>query len=118
MEILTFPCNQFLRQEPGGAEGIETCSMTSSYSPTRSPRKGRKFNFFEKVHVYRFLRQKSTADVIPWNFCMFLVDRTGTTVKRFGASRTPGSITSELEEMLGGPTDVVTPASSAICAAD
>jgi glutathione peroxidase len=51
--------------------------------------------------VYRFLRLRTTTEPIPWNFTMFLVSRSGTAVRRFDASRTPQSITAEIEELLG-----------------
>jgi len=108
LEILCFPCNQFLSQEPGSAENVEQCSYQPR-SPNRVPDKGKKFKYFEKANVngsethpvYRFLRRRS-SDLSPlgWNFCMFLVDRNGTRIERFGASKHPKQITAEIEEML------------------
>ena len=84
--VLGFPCNQFLGQEPGSAEEIETfCSTT--YGVT--------FPMFEKVEVngdnrhpiYAELTQAAdgegyTGD-IRWNFEKFLISPTGEVVARF-----------------------------------
>ena len=67
LQILAFPCNQFLSQEPQGAEKIETC-VRAQYSLG--------FTLLEKVHVnganthpvFRWLRLKGSEDAaaIPW----------------------------------------------------
>mmetsp|Transcript_59389 Transcript_59389/g.128792 ORF Transcript_59389/g.128792 Transcript_59389/m.128792 type:complete len:98 (-) Transcript_59389:390-683(-) len=58
--------------------------------------------------VYRFLRTKAAASdgdsepgPIGWNFCMFLVSPDGARVQRFAASRTPLSITAEIDAEIG-----------------
>jgi glutathione peroxidase len=90
--VLGFPCNQFLGQEPGSAEEIESfCSTT--YGIT--------FPMFEKVDVngeerhaiYDELTQKAdpegyTGD-IRWNFEKFLISPTGEIVARFSPMTKP-----------------------------
>lgn len=84
--VLGFPCNQFLGQEPGTAEEIETfCSTT--YGVT--------FPLFEKIDVngddrhplYGELTQapddEGKAGDIQWNFEKFLVGPDGNVVRRF-----------------------------------
>lgn len=71
LTILAFPCNQFLSQEPQGAEKIETC-VRAKYSLG--------FQLMEKVDVngknthpvFRWLRLRATPDAsaIKWNFNM------------------------------------------------
>ncbi|MFI5368245.1 MAG: glutathione peroxidase [Spirochaetia bacterium] len=86
LEILGFPANDFLRQEPGtDAEIREFCSTT--YSVT--------FPLFAKISVkgkdihplYKFLTAPATNPKFPgkigWNFAKFLVDRTGSVIGRF-----------------------------------
>ena len=84
LEILAFPCNQFMGQEPGTNEEIKEF-VTSHY--------GVNFQLFSKVdvngphthEVYRFLRRnsplydkkKDQVQNIPWNFTKFLVDSEG-----------------------------------------
>ncbi|MEV6207940.1 glutathione peroxidase [Kitasatospora sp. NPDC051914] len=84
--VLGFPCNQFLGQEPGSAEEIQTfCSTTYGVS----------FPLFEKVEVNGedrhplFVRLTETPDAegaagdVQWNFEKFLLSPDGTVVGRF-----------------------------------
>lgn len=84
--VLGFPCNQFLGQEPGTAEEIETfCSTT--YGVT--------FPLFEKIEVNgegrhplyaeltRAADDEGKAGDIQWNFEKFLVSPDGAVVRRF-----------------------------------
>lgn len=89
--VLGFPCNQFLFQEPGGADAITSCS--TSYGVT--------FPVMEKVAVrgrkqhplFRELVKARTADgkggFVRWNFEKFLVNRTGEVVGRFRTAVEP-----------------------------
>lgn len=90
--VLGFPCNQFLGQEPGSAEEIQTfCSTTYGVS----------FPLFEKIDVngddrhalYAELTQladaEGTAGDVTWNFEKFLVSADGTVVNRFRPSTEP-----------------------------
>ena len=91
-EVLGFPCNQFMGQEPGTAEEIrEFCDST--YHVT--------FPLFEKIDVngdqqhpiYAELEQQTDADGeagdVKWNFEKFLVSPTGEVVGRFRPQVTP-----------------------------
>jgi glutathione peroxidase len=89
--VVGFPCNQFLGQEPGTAEEIQTfCSTT--YGVT--------FPLFEKIDVngenqspiYASLNETADAEGysgdIRWNFEKFLIDPSGA-VQRFAPTVTP-----------------------------
>ena len=91
-EVLGFPCNQFMGQEPGTPEEIrEFC--TTSYNVT--------FPLFEKIDVngaqrhpiYAELEQTADADGeagdVKWNFEKFLVSPAGEVVGRFRPQVTP-----------------------------
>jgi len=84
--VLGFPCNQFMGQEPGSAEEIQTfCSTT--YGVT--------FPLFEKIDVNGDGRHPIYAELtavpdaegkagdITWNFEKFLVSPGGEIVARF-----------------------------------
>ena len=105
LAILGFPCNQFLRQEPGSAEEIQQfCQL--NYGVT--------FDMFAKVEVkgknacelYRFLTSLDTkpkgAGKIDWNFEKFVLDRKGFVVARFGSGTKPDApdVTSIIEREL------------------
>ena len=94
LEILAFPANNFLRQEPGTDSEIQQfCSTT--YSVT--------FRLFSKISVkgkdihplYQFLTGRETNPgfhgKIGWNFAKFLADRQGTVIGRFEPKVNPTS---------------------------
>ena len=91
-EVLGFPCNQFLEQEPGSPDEIaEFC--TTNY--------GVQFPLFEKVEVNGehqhplYAQLNAVADGegyagdIRWNFEKFLVSPEGEVVGRFNPTVTP-----------------------------
>jgi glutathione peroxidase len=105
-EILGFPANNFLGQEPGSDQQIqEFCSTT--YSVT--------FPLFAKISVkgkdihplYEFLTRPGTNPgfdgKIGWNFAKFLVDRSGKVIARFEPKTEPLSaeVVGAVEQALG-----------------
>ncbi|MDT3440556.1 MULTISPECIES: glutathione peroxidase [unclassified Pseudofrankia] len=123
LEILGFPCNQFMEQEPGtDAEIQEFCK--ASYDVT--------FPVFSKVDVngpdtaplYGYLRSEAPGDFGPqsgflydfiaktfpdrvgtdeikWNFTKFLVGRDGEVIRRYEPPVTPEEIRADLDAVLG-----------------
>ena len=122
LEILGFPCNQFLEQEPGTDEEIrEFC--TTTYDVT--------FPVFSKIEVngpgadplYQYLRAQAPGDFGPvygefyqaiskirpgsegtdeikWNFTKFLIGRDGAVIKRYEPPVPPADIQADLEGYL------------------
>ena len=104
--VVGFPCNQFMGQEPGTAEEIETfCSTT--YGVT--------FPMFEKIEVngegqhplYAELTQVEDADGaagdVQWNFEKFLVAPDGSVTRfRPGVEPEDPTIVSAIEANLPG----------------
>jgi len=93
-EVLGFPCNQFMGQEPGTAAEIrEFCD--TNYGVT--------FPLFEKIDVngaqqhpvYRELTEladeEGKSGDVAWNFEKFLVTADGTPVRRFRPTVTSDS---------------------------
>lgn len=87
VNVLGFPANNFLWQEPGSASDIaEFCER--NYGVT--------FQMFEKVSVrggdkhplYQWLEAK-TGEVPDWNFAKFVVSEDGTKVTFFKSGVTP-----------------------------
>lgn len=101
-EVLAFPSNDFMGQEPGSNEEIkEFCALRYQTS----------FPLFAKISVkgggahplYRYLTSRPGMEGdISWNFNKFLVDPDGRVVARFGSRTDPLSkeLTSRLEEIL------------------
>ncbi|MFM2046167.1 MAG: hypothetical protein RL383_244 [Actinomycetota bacterium] len=103
--VVGVPCNQFMGQEPGSAEEIQTfCSTT--YGVT--------FPLTEKVDVNGDGRHPLYDQLVPhadaegasgdirWNFEKFLVSRDGAVVARFGPRTVPDApeIISAIESAL------------------
>ncbi len=90
--VLGFPANDFLRQEPGTNEEIESFCKTN-YGVT--------FPLFGKISVkgknqhplYTYLTSKKSnpefAGRISWNFNKFLIARDGQVIGRFGSRISP-----------------------------
>ncbi len=102
--VLGFPCNQFLRQEPGSADEIQQfCSLT--YDVT--------FPLFAKIQVNGrqthplFAHLKSArrgflgTKSIKWNFTKFLVDQRGRVVRRFSPN-TVDDLEPAIQKLLPG----------------
>lgn len=92
--VIGFPCNQFLRQEPGNAEQIATfCER--NYGVT--------FPLTEKINVkgkeqhpiYQWLCRKENNGVedvkVGWNFGKFLIDEQGKFIAYFPSKTKPMS---------------------------
>ena len=127
LEILGFPCNQFLGQEPGTNEEIQSfCSL--KYNVT--------FPLFDKIDVngeaesplYTYLKKQAPfkgypegpeefaaqldqihqktgtgfdqGDAIRWNFGKFLVSKDGKTILRFEPMVTPDLMEEAIQEFL------------------
>ena len=127
LEILAFPCNQFLEQEPGtNDEILDFCSI--NYKVT--------FPLFDKIDVngkaesplYTFLKAKAPfkgypegyeafanqltlihkktgsgfekGNAIKWNFGKFLVSKDGNTILRFEPMVNPEMLEDAIQEML------------------
>lgn len=101
-EILGFPCNQFMKQEPGTEADIqEFCQM--NYGVT--------FPMFSKIDVkgknahplFQYLT-KNTSGVlsseVKWNFTKFLINKKGEVVNRFAPATSPEKMVKEIEQCL------------------
>lgn len=103
LEILGFPCNQFLNQEPGTEEEIQSfCELNY----------GVEFPMFAKVEVigneahplFKYLGDKAPgllgSKAIKWNFTKFLVDREGIPVERFAPQTKPLEMKDAIEKLV------------------
>ncbi len=103
VEVLGFPCNQFGKQEPGGAKEIKNfCTLT--YDVT--------FPMFAKIEVngpnahplYNYLESEKRGFLgsksIKWNFTKFLVGRDGKVIARYPPTTKPEALDREIERAL------------------
>lgn len=101
--VLGFPCNQFMGQEPGSNVEIESfCEINY----------GVNFPLFSKIDVNGenahplFVHLATEAPgvlgskKIKWNFTKFLVDSKGVVVERFSPNTSPTQIKPHIEKLL------------------
>ncbi|KAL7084171.1 hypothetical protein ACP275_14G208700 [Erythranthe tilingii] len=101
-EILAFPCNQFLNQEPGSSQEAEQFACTRFKAEYPIFQKVR-VNGSEAAPVYKFLKSSKGGffgSNIKWNFTKFLVDKNGYVIKRYGTATSPLSIAADIEKAL------------------
>ena len=128
LEILAFPCNQFLEQEPGTNEEIQSfCSLNYNvtfplfdkidvngeaesplytYLKKQAPFKGYPEGTEEFATMLDEIHQKTgtgfdQGDAIRWNFGKFLVSKDGKTILRFEPMVTPDMMEEAIQELLG-----------------
>jgi len=101
-EILGFPCNQFKNQDPAdNQEILSFCQV--NYGVT--------FSMFQKIEVngenrhplYKYLiynNKEQKQNDIKWNFEKFLIDRSGSVIKRYNSLKKPKSIAKDIKKVL------------------
>ncbi|MDX1754788.1 MAG: glutathione peroxidase [Marinobacter sp.] len=103
LEVLGFPCNQFMNQDPADNDAIsQFCSLNY----------GVDFPMFAKIEVngpgthplYQFLKSQAKgllgSEKIKWNFTKFLLNRDGQVVKRYPPTAKPDAIRNDIEKLL------------------
>ncbi|PRS02979.1 glutathione peroxidase [Bacillus atrophaeus] len=103
LEILGFPCNQFMNQEPGDETSIqEFCKK--NYGVT--------FPMFAKIDVngakahplFTYLTEQAKGmlgtKAIKWNFTKFVVDKEGNIVGRYSPNTNPKEIEDTILKLL------------------
>lgn len=103
LEILDFPCNQFLNQAPGNENEINNFCILK-YNTT--------FMRFSKIEVngknecplFKYLKNQKKGFLgsknIKWNFTKFLVDKNGNIIKRYGPNIKPEIIDNDIKKLL------------------
>ncbi|MET4024524.1 glutathione peroxidase [Marinobacter sp. MBR-99] len=102
-EVLGFPCNQFMNQDPANEDAIsQFCSLNYGVS----------FPMFAKIDVngdgahplFRFLKKEAKglmgSEKVKWNFTKFLVNRDGQVIRRYAPTAKPADIRADIEELL------------------
>ncbi|WYP27602.1 glutathione peroxidase [Alkalihalobacillus sp. FSL W8-0930] len=101
-EVLGFPCNQFMNQEPVEDDEMENvCKVNFGVS----------FPLFAKVDVngsdahplYQYLKKEKKGTIgsdVKWNFTKFLVNQQGEVIERFAPTTKPEKIEPEIKKLL------------------
>ncbi|MFF2875724.1 glutathione peroxidase [Gottfriedia sp. NPDC057991] len=103
LEILGFPCNQFMNQEPGSNEEIQSfCELNFGVT----------FPVFAKIDVngdkadplFKYLSSKAPGIMglksIKWNFTKFIIDKNGEVIERFAPQTNPQEMRATIEKLL------------------
>lgn len=125
-EILGFPCNQFLEQEPGSSEEIQSfCKLNFGVTfplfakvDVRGPKASPIYDYLKNAAPFQgldlgvegarviegVLKEKYPelleGNDIKWNFTKFLIDQNGKVVGRFEPYITPEELQKELDKYL------------------
>tara|TARA_B110000908_G_C10143583_1_gene397951 strand:+ start:248 stop:880 length:633 start_codon:yes stop_codon:yes gene_type:complete len=94
VQIIGFPCNQFMGQEPGGKEEIASfCKKNYGVTfplATKIDVKGK-----DQHPIYKWLTSASENQVgtfkVSWNFNKFLIDENGKLIAHYGSGVEPMS---------------------------
>ena len=99
LQILAFPCNQFLSQESGSNEAILAGARGRGFDgPGFHLMKKVKVNGPQADEVFLFLKDKAPCS-IKWNFgAYFIIDGNGAVEAHAGAH--PRDLTSRLDALL------------------
>lgn len=101
--LIGFPCNQFLKQEPGNEEEIKSFCQ-KNYGVTFLMASKIDVKGKDQHPVYQWLTQKEKNGVedtkVAWNFQKYLIDENGNYIKKFEPGVKPLSeeITSLIEQ--------------------
>ncbi len=102
LEILDFPCNQFLFQSPGtGKEIHDFCYLKFMIDFLQFEKI--KVNGKEEDELFSFLKKnapKGKNGRIKWNFTKFLINKEGKIVDRFEPKITPQEIEKDIVSLL------------------
>ena len=104
LEILAFPSNNFMNQEP--------CSATEARELYKQQH-GATYTIMDKIDVkgenihplFKYLTEGKSGLItnsIKWNFTKFLITREGQVIKRYPPQRTPDVIEKDIEKYLAG----------------
>ena len=102
LQIIGFPCNQFMGQEPGTDEEIQTFCKTK-YDINFPVMKKIEVNGSNTHPLYEYLKSERTGiltESIKWNFTKFLVDRNGNVIKRYSPQAEPSEIEEDLKNII------------------
>ena len=102
LQVIGFPCNQFMGQEPGTDEEIQTFCKTK-YDVNFPVMKKIEVNGSNTHPLYEYLKSEKTGiltEAIKWNFTKFLVDRNGRVIKRYSPQTEPSEIEEELKDII------------------
>ncbi|WVO13672.1 hypothetical protein L204_101293 [Cryptococcus depauperatus] len=103
--VLGFPSNEFMSQEPGTDEEIDSFCRVN-HGVTFPLMKKSKVNGRQMNEVFAWLKSQKGASgatgmtFIKWNFTKFLVDRQGKVVARYAPTTKPESIKPDIEKLL------------------
>lgn len=102
-EIIGFPCNQFMNQEPETNESmVETCEI--NYGVTFLLSEKVRVNGSNTHEIFTHLKKKANSGFlgnrIKWNFTKFLISKDGKSVKRYSPTKSPKQLEQDIEALL------------------
>ena len=102
LRVIAFPCNQFLKQESGSNEEIQTfCERFSVTFPVMDKIE---VNGVHADPLWQWMKARAPgilgSKAIKWNFTKFLIARDGKSIERFAPKTAPLQLISTIERLL------------------
>ncbi len=102
--VVGFPCNQFMGQEPGTNEEIQSfCRL--EYGVTFPVMAKIDVNGDSADPLYKWLKSSAPGvmgtEAIKWNFTKFLVGKDGQVIDRYAPQAEPESLRAPIQKALG-----------------
>lgn len=102
LRVIAFPCNQFLKQESGSNEEIQTfCERFSVSFPVMGKIE---VNGAHTDPLWQWMKSRAPgilgSTAIKWNFTKFLIARDGQSIERFAPKTPPLQLVSKIEALL------------------
>ena len=102
--VLGFPCNQFGRQEPGGAAEIGAFCR-QNYGVAFPMLAKCEVNGPQAHPLFAWLKRQAPGVLgtraVKWNFTKFLIGRDGQVLRRYAPRTRPEALRSDIEAALG-----------------
>ncbi|KRM84185.1 hypothetical protein FD21_GL002145 [Liquorilactobacillus vini DSM 20605] len=98
-KIIGFPCNQFLRQDPGTNKEIESFCR-KNFGVTFDISQKVKVRGKEAIPLFKYLIARTNNQPIKWNFTKFLIDQKGQLVKRLEPKENPLQLAADIENLI------------------
>ena len=108
LRVIAFPCNQFLKQESGSNEEIQTfCERFSVTFPVMDKIE---VNGAQADSLWQWMKARAPgilgSTAIKWNFTKFLIACDGKSVERFAPKTPPLQLSDRIEALLAQSPDL------------
>ena len=102
LEVIGFPCNQFMNQEPGSNEEVlEACQVNFGVTFPLTQKIDVNGSHEDPLFTYLKTEKKGLmGPQIKWNFTKFLIGKDGQVIRRVAPQVSPNTMIKDIEKAL------------------